>query len=236
MLKYFLTVTSTSLILGSLSLAIGHHPTIARPSQITQSYQISQGFSWGDIMRLLAPPRRQGGTRDASVCLLSMSQDASAITPTIRANPVLIWDKPANTVSLRRFGETKTLWKTKLTSRPGVQKIRYNGKPLAPGEYEWVVNNGLTETGAHFQVWNAADRQAIADKLAPLTDKSEATVQARIKIYQDAGLRSEAIEELHSLSRTNAAIKQELEALSTHTCPKPAEPDSTTPKVIPSSS
>jgi hypothetical protein len=190
-------------------------------------FQVSQGFSWGDVMRILAPPRRSGSSRDVSVCVLSINQQAGTTNPIASLNPTLAWKGSAKSVGLRYLGETKTFWERSVmpSKRNGIQQVRYNGTPLMPGsEYEWVISGAMRgQTIANFTVLSAADRATLAQQLAPLTGSDEATLQQRVTIYSEAGLRSDGLTELLKVRQPSVELQQELTTLPVDRCPRPAE-------------
>jgi Domain of Unknown Function (DUF928) len=189
-------------------------------------FQVSQGFSWGDLMRILAPPRRSGSSRDASVCVLSVNQQAGTTNPIASLNPTLAWKGSAKSVGLRYPGETKSFWERSVLPSPGkgIQQVRYSGTPLKPGtEYELVISGAVRgQTIANFTVLSAADRATLAQKLAPLTGSDEATLQQRVTIYSESGLRADGLAELLKVRKPSAELQQELTTLPIDRCPRPA--------------
>jgi hypothetical protein len=183
-------------------------------------YQVSQGFSWGDLMKILAPPRRSGASRDSSVCILSIDQQVNAQNAIASLNPTLLWKGNAKAVRLRRQGETTPLWERKiLLKTPGIQQIRYGGSPLTPGTaYEWEID-GISKTYANFTILTAAARADLSTQLAPLTGDSESILQQRLTIYSSAGLRSDGLTELWKIKNPSIALQQELTALPEKRCP-----------------
>jgi Domain of Unknown Function (DUF928) len=221
-MKYdFLNWPKTFLLLLGSGLCLSALPVTAADRPQPQPYQVSQGFSWGDLMKILAPPRRSGASRDASVCILSIDQQVNASNPIASLNPTLIWKGNAKAVRLRRQGETTPLWERKiLLKTPGIQQIRYGGSPLSPGTaYEWEIDGTLSKTAANFTILTAAARADLSTQLAPLTDDSESTRQQRLTIYSTAGLRSDGLTELWKLKNPSIALQQELTALPEKRCP-----------------
>jgi Domain of Unknown Function (DUF928) len=189
-------------------------------------FQVSQGFSWGDLMRILAPPRRSGSSRDASVCVLSIDQSPSARNVVASLNPTLAWKGGAKSVGLRSVGETKPFWERAITfsKGKGIQQVRYSGTPLMPGgEYELVIVGTVGQTIANFTVLSAVDRATLAQKLAPLTGSDEATLQQRVTIYSESGLRADGLAELLKVRKPSVELQQELTRLPVDRCPRPTE-------------
>jgi hypothetical protein len=196
---------------------------ITAPPVAAQVYQVSQGFSWGDLLKLLAPPRKSGGSRSAGVCLLSIDSASNASNPVASLNPTLIWQGNAKRVSLHRSGETTVLWEAAIarSSESGKpQQVRYNGIPLKPGEsYEWQLDGVVGKTYGNFMVLKAEDRGALAAKLAPLKGSDEATLQQRLTVYGEKGLRSDGLTELWKVRNPSSELRQELATLPDKRCP-----------------
>jgi hypothetical protein len=207
----------------SLITAPPSNTPVISPVAEQRVYQVSQGFSWGDLLKILAPPRKSGGSRDARVCLLSIDPASNAANPVASLNPTLIWKGNAQRVSLHRQGETTVLWESAIgrsaaSGKP--QQVRYNGIPLKPGEsYEWQIDGVVGKTYGNFTVLKAEDRVALAAKLAPLKGSDDATLQQRLTVYSDAGLRSDGLTELWKVRNPSSELRQELATLPDQRCP-----------------
>ena len=161
-----------ALLLAGLGLiSLMRLPQVANAqANLRETFQVSATLSWGDIIKGLSPQRRSGGSRDGSVCILSMSQMPNVQNRVASLHPTLIWKGYAKSIGLRRRGETKPFWTRSLAMpRDDLQRIRYSGIPLMPGgQYSWVVYggvNGERETIADFQVLNAMERGALNRQL-----------------------------------------------------------------------
>ncbi len=185
---------------------------------------VAQGISWGDVIKWLAPKRRSGATRDGSLCILSMDQQAPAVNRSASPTPTLIWKGSAKKIGLRRSGEERDFWQSELKfKRPGIQQIRYNGTTLEPDTtYTWVVYGLLGQTKADFTVMSAADHTALTTELATQTE-----LTARLAIYEAKQLRSDAWSEIIKPRNQTPELRSAIAAAPVQICPKP--PASTSP-------
>ncbi|MBE9028391.1 hypothetical protein IQ266_01310 [filamentous cyanobacterium LEGE 11480] len=226
------TWLTRSVLITSLGLSLTGLPTVAtaHPPQ-RQSFQISRGLSWGDIMKIFGPKRRSGGSRSGNACIISMNPSP---LPSVRNRvaslyPTLIWRGNASAIGLRRLGETRPFWRRtmpaqtkrwKLVQASMIQRTRYNGIPLMPGgSYEWVMYRGpLDIAAATFSVLPSEERAAINQQLKALPGKDEATLKQRAEIYQQAGLGADGLTELFKAENPSPDLKQELADLPDRLC------------------
>lgn len=216
---------NTLLVVGLGLISLMHLPQVANAqANLREALQVSATLSWGDIIKGLSPQRRSGGSRDGSVCILSMSQLPNVQNRVASLHPTLIWKGYAKSIGLRRRGETKPFWSRSLVMpRDAVQRIRYSSIPLMPGEqYSWVVYggpNGERETIADFQVLSAAERAALNQQLQALDDANADNLRQQAELYRQAGVSADSLALLFQARNSSAELRQELAQIPDRWCP-----------------
>ncbi len=200
----------TAVMLGAIGIGLG--------ISFAAAPAIAQGISWGEVIKWLAPQRRSGATRDGSLCILSMDQQAAAVNQSASRTPTLVWKGGAQKIGLRRSGEDRDFWQRELKFKSlSIQQMRYAGTLLEPGEsYTWVVYGSLGQTKADFTVLSATDQSALTSDLATQTD-----LTARLAIYEAKQLRSDAWSEIIKPRNQTPELKAAIAAAPSQICPKP---------------
>lgn len=227
---------------STIGLSLSAVPIMPAQAAPPAPFQISRGFSWDDIFRILKPNRRSGGSRDGTLCILSINQRAGSSNYVMNLHPTLAWKGKASAIELYRFGEQRPFWQQSLSfSHEGIQRIRYNSVPLMPnGRYTWKIR-GLRTTAADFQMLSAVDRGRLKAQLAAVPGKDEASVLQRADIYRNfqitpsaaAGVNfqpqptnetvvisSDAVNEILSIRNRSAALEEQINAMPTSWCPQ----------------
>jgi hypothetical protein len=203
-------------------------PALSQTPKLPQSkpIRVSKAFSWGDVLNLLAPRRRQGASRDPLFCWVSMSDIPSITNRVATDSPIFYWQSDAYAIGVRIMGENRPFWKksTADIQTPGIRQIRYDGSALESGvDYELVVysSKGGAYKIANFQVLSSEEQVKLRDQLKPLKGKDNATLLKRIAIYNNHQLTTDAVTELLAVRSPSMEVRQTIEQIPEQWCPKP---------------
>jgi hypothetical protein len=222
------SLVSVSLVSANLlfllpPIVIGAPP----PPPVLPTLHVSQSFSWGDLLKLLAPRRTAGGSRTYAFCWVTMSEKSNVTNWVATSQPNFYWQSGARAIGVRIAGENQPFWKQTVlpSAAAGIAQIHYDGEPLEAGvEYELVsyLSSGLPGKIANFQVLPPDAQRALQDQLKPLTGKDEGTLLKRLTVYSEQQLTTDALSELLADRAPSPTVKNMIRQVIPAWCPSPA--------------
>ncbi len=228
------SLLSASLLLLRPPIAMGAPPP---PQSTRPTRHISQSFSWGDLLKRLAPRRIAGGSRSYTFCWVTMSEKANVTNWVATNRPIFYWQSGAKAIGVRIAGDSQPFWKQTVPPAAGenavgtagvaagIAQIQYDGTPLEAGvEYELVsyLGTGLPGKIANFQVLTPAAQMALQDQLNALTGNDEATLLKRLTVYSEQQLTTDALSELLADPSPSMTVKNMIRQVIPAWCPTDA--------------
>jgi hypothetical protein len=212
------TLAAIGLTMGCVGLGLVAHAVTA---------PAASAVSWGDLVKLLAPNRRSGTSRNGAACPVMMEAlPTSKLNLSASDQPTLVWMKGAKRVELQVLGEDKPFWQTeKIKAMGKLRLVSYQGEPLQPGvTYEWVIHSPrpLSAARIRFQV-DPEKRQELAEKLQSLSGKDEDTLNQRMDVYGKLGLGNDGLKELLDYASPSTGLQQQIQELGKNWCSPPKE-------------
>lgn len=205
-------LTPGLVLLSALLLPIGASPV--------QADQPRQPTSWvGIISRIFQKAKQPGTSRpDQSICVIAPTSSGEVWD----LQPTVAWIGRVGAIGLRDVDTQTILWKTSPQQNPhGLNHVRSLPVLQPEHSYEWVIYDPLHSDSPiytqPFQVLDPDSRTQITADLAPLepiVGNPESLRMQRAQYFIDRDLTADALQEVFTLQRPSAELRQLLTNLS----------------------
>ena len=209
--------------------------------------QISQQFSWGNILAGLRRRKPPMGSR-GEICILSPAE-VEEVTLMVDTQPVFLWQGRAGAIALRRAGEAQPFWRKPTgvypergtashrvervqlsLQKPGVRRFRYTGEPLQPGQtYELLLfefsATPYPKARQSFRIIPEAERTQVVADLNRLNQnlKAKGLSEEQISLHRANNfvrnqLWSSAVQEVYSVKNPSAELSKVVQEIPAKIC------------------
>lgn len=181
-------------------------------------------LSWGDIFNIFSRRRTPGGSR-GEVCailpqaLINLSNEQKGTEEIWTDKPVFFW-RGLGVTQIDIFERGKDEVFATLKVKEGLTKIKYNGKPLQPGQsYAWQITaekvRGLPikDTGSNFTLMDSQKRASITDEVTKLEatlknkgDSVEKIALGKADYFAKKEMWTDVLEQLYSVKNPSPQL------------------------------
>ncbi|MCC5618021.1 DUF928 domain-containing protein [Nostoc sp. CHAB 5836] len=220
--KFYLLITS--LIIATLSTLPIEAAIRQQPSQLQRKTDNQfLALSWVDIWNLLRVRRTPKGGRGA-ICAILPQELVNSSTSQKRTDeiwtdkPVFLW-RGVGVIQIDIFERGKDEVFATLKVKEGLTKIKYNDKPLQPGQsYTWQItaqNRGLPikDTGSNFTLMDSQKRASTTDELTKLEatlkkkgDSVEKIALGKADYFAKKEMWTDVLEQLYSVKNPSPQL------------------------------
>jgi hypothetical protein len=233
----------STLIIASLSALPLQAAIRQQPHQsLTEIKDTYLALSWGDIWDRLRRKKSPAGSRGGGICAIAPAklgdrdakeEDTQIPLEVWSDRPLFLWNIKGGTaqrIELSRDGNKGILWYQHIERET---RAVYDGKPLEPGQsYVWELFASVpypVRTRVLFQVMEPEKRDRISVELTQLEERlkgasAETIALEKANYFAKEGLWSDALQELYSVPKPSAELRDAIALLQAHDfCPRPED-------------
>lgn len=191
-------------------------------------------LSWGDIVSIFIRRKTPGGGK-GEICailpqaLVDSSNEQKGTEEIWTDKPVFFWRGVGVTqIDIFEIGKDEVFATLKV--KEGLTKIKYNGKPLQPGQsYTWQITaekvRGLPikDTGSNFTVMDGKERASITDDLTKLEarlkkkgDSVEKIALGKADYFAKKEMWTDVLEQLYSVQNPSPQLVDTIKNVEGH--------------------
>lgn len=184
-------------------------------------------LSWGDIVKIFSRRRTPGGSR-GDVCailpqaLVNLSNNQKGTQEIWTDKPVFFWRGLGVTqIDIFEMGKDEVFATLKV--KEGLTKIKYNGKPLQPGQsYTWQITAKLRgrliqDAGSNFTLMGSKERASITDSLTKLKgDSAEKIALGKADYFAKKEMWTDVLEQLYSVQNPSPHLIDTIKKIEGH--------------------